>query len=89
MKFICMYEVCMNVFLTLLCYYFSVALALLPKVPDSHIILFKAIQHVIQNEIVVSLSPGVHGICPQDERLLSFFLQTIYLQCTEVCGLHV
>ena len=87
--YICMYKVFMNVFLTLLCYYFSVGRALLPKEPDSHNILFKAIQHVIQNEIVVSLSPGVQGICPRDKRLLSCFLEIIYLQHTEVCGLNV
>ena len=83
-----MYKVFMNVFLTLLCYHFSVGHVLLPEFAG-HIIIFKAIQHIIQNEIVVSLSPGVQGICPQDKRLLSFFLEKIYLHYTEVCGLLV
>ena len=74
----------MHVFLTLLFYYFLVLRALLPKEPDSHIILFKAVKYIIQNEIVVSLSFGVHGVCPQDKRLLSFFLQTMSLQHDEV-----
>ena len=81
-----MYNVFFNM---LLCYYFLVARALLPKNPDSHVLLFKAIQHVIQNGIVVSLSSGVHMICPPSKRLLSCLLETIHLQHIEVCGLHV
>ncbi|XP_019850750.1 PREDICTED: uncharacterized protein LOC109581243 [Amphimedon queenslandica] len=51
--------------------------ALLPQLPSSYYTLFKALQYVIQNGIVVSLSPNIPGICPADEVLLVHILEAI------------
>ena len=65
---------------------FLVGYASLLSYPENHHTLFKALQYVIQNGIVVSLSPSIPKICPADTRLLAYFLEAINYHCisTEV-----
>ena len=57
-----------------------------PQPPKSYYTLFKALQYVIQNGIVVSLSPSIPGICPADETLLVHILEAICYLFVEVCN---